>query len=387
MRWRRIYLDYASGFAGNPSSAHADGRAARRRLEDARTRIARLVEAKPDDVIFTSGATEANALAILGVMRAAAKRRGELDAQHTSSGQPLRVLYLPGSHSSIVENVRAAAEETGARAEPLPLDGAQVDCTALARLLIAGSPTLVTMEAVCGETGVIWNTREVHHTLVAGTRMGIAPSLLHVDASQAPFVEKLSRAHFGADLLTLDGAKVGTEHRIGCLVAARTISIDPLYYGGSQERGLRPGTEDVRGAWEFSRNLSFAAAHREHFLQKATGLRARLIADIERMVPGVRITSGVFQAPHIVNLSLPGRDTDYLVALLDEAGFSVSTKSACETDSVEGSRAVFALFGDRDRALSTLRLSWGPHTNARELARFARALGDAVAFIDASALR
>ena len=387
MRWRRTYLDYASGFTGNPSSAHTDGRAARSRLQDARTRIARLIEAKPDDVIFTSGATEANALAILGVMRAAASGRGAFGVHQALPATSLRVLYLPGSHSSIVENVRAAAEETGATAEPLPLDGTQVDCAALVRLLAAGNPTLVTMEAVCGETGVIWNTREVRNALATGASAGIAPTLLHVDASQAPLVEKLTRAHFGADLLTLDGVKVGTEHRIGCLVAARTIPIDPLYYGGLQERGLRPGTEDVRGAEEFSRGLTFAVAHRERFLQKSRVLRARLIADIERMVPGVRINGGALQAPHILNLSLPGRDTDYLVALLDEAGFSVSTRSACETDSAEGSRAVYALFGDRDRAASTLRLSWGTRTNARMLKRFARALRGAVAFIDASALR
>lgn len=376
----RTYLDFASGPAGNPSSPHTEGRRARERLEAARSRIARLVEVKPDDVLFTSGATEANALAILGVLRAAAAHRTE------SLSPSLRILYLPGSHSSIVENARAAAEEVGAVIEPLPLKDAQVDCETLARMLAADAVTLVTMEAVCGETGVIWNTRAVHQTLALAAQATRAP-LLHVDASQAPLVEKLTRSHFGADLLTLDGAKVSTNHRIGCLVVPRTIALTPLYRGGLQERGLRPGTEDPRGAEEFADGLLSAAQHREAFLKNARDLRTRLAAVIERMIPRVRINEGGAQAPHILNLSFPGRDTDYLVMLLDKAGFAVATKSACETDSLEGSRAVFALFGDQERAAATLRISWGLRTSWRDLVRFVRALRAAVAFIDASALR
>ncbi len=381
---RRTYLDYASGPAGNPSSPHAEGRRARARLEAARARIARLVEAKPDDVVFTSGATEANALAILGVVRGRAVGQGAR-AECEPRASNCRILYLPGSHTSIVENVRAAAQEAGAVAEALPVKNAQVDCGVLAQLLEAGGVLLVTMEAVCGETGVVWNTREVRHVLEQVN--GVSRPWLHVDASQAPLAEKLARAHFGADLLTLDGTKVGATHRVGCLVAPRTTPLKPLYHGGPQERALRPGTEDVRGAEEFAYGLSFVAAHRDAFVKKSGVLRARLIGVLERTVNNMRINEGGRQAPHILNLSFPGRDTDYLVALLDNAGFSVSTKSACETDSPEGSRAVYALFGDQERAATTLRISWGPRITWRDLVRFARALREAVAFIDTSALR
>ena len=369
---RRIYLDYAAGAAGNPSSPHTEGRRERNRLEAARLRIARLIEAKPDDVIFTSGATEANALALLGLMQ-----------EHPQRTKP-HVLYLPSAHASLVANVQALRER-GAVVEALPIRHCRVDTEMLATML-RPETVLVAMEAVCGETGVVWNTREVRHTLDA-LRAPSERVVLHVDASQAPLTEKLSRAHFGADLLTLDGAKVGTQSRIGCLIAPRAIKLAPLYRGGGQERGLRPGTEDVLAAEQLATCLERAAAKRLSFYTRSAHARSGLWRSIKTALPDVLINEGPQQAPHILNLSLPGRDTDYLVALLDEAGFAVSTKSACETDSEEGSRAVYALFGDQERARATLRVSWGPNVSVSALTRFARALIRAVTFLDRHAER
>ena len=238
------------------------------------------------------------------------------------------------------------------------------------------------MDAVCGETGVVWNTREVAQVLKQGSPCNkVEPCFLHLDASQAPLTEKMTRAHFSADLLTLDGSKVGVRG-IGALVAHRTISITPLYRGGGQERGLRPGSESPELAQKFAAALLAAARTRE-FLCARGGARMSLIS-LVRPIPHILINEGKVRAPNILNLSLPGRDTDYLVALLDEAGFAVSTRSACETDSAEGSRAVLAFTSDRERARSTLRISWGPDVRSSELDRFAQALARAVEFIDNS---
>lgn len=368
-RKHRTYLDRAAGVSGNPSSPHAEGREAKRMLEEARMIIARMVEAQPDDVIFTGGATEANALAILGSLHAAAKK--------TEGKMRLRVLYLPSAHASIVENAKLL-EAYGVEALPLPSKEARVDIDALMPLLADGT-ALVTMEAVCGETGVIWNTREVADAL---TKAGKG-TLLHVDASQAPLTEKLARSHFGADLMTLDASKVGKVRGIGALIAHRTIALEPLYHGGGQERGLRPGSESPELAARFAGAVREAAAARENFRSFAEDARAELVALLKDSgLSNVYINEGRMQAPHILNLSLPGRDTDYLVALLDEAGFAVSTRSACETDSEEGSRAVFALFGDRERARATLRVSWGPEVSRGDLRRFAKALAREAAFVD-----
>ncbi len=389
---KRVYLDVAAGMAGNPSSPHLEGRAARERLERARKEVARLVEVQSDDVIFTSGATEANALAILGQARALRARAG----RDVPGRNNMHVLYLPSSHASIIENVRILADE-GVAVEPLPVRDYRVDTDALARML-REETVLVVMDAVCGETGVVWNTREVAEVL-RGAREAkkhfsrtqafteknafLPRALLHVDASQAPLTEKITRDHFGADTLAFDGAKVGAMHGIGALIARRAIPLVPLYGGGGQERGLRPGTESPELAEKFAASLRDAALGREAFRDSARASRARLIGLISN-IPGIFIQEGRAQAPNILSVSLPGRDTDYLLALLDEDGFAVSSRSACETDSEEGSRAVYVLTGDKERARAAVRVSWGPRTRFRDLARFAAALARETAFLAAA---
>ncbi|MHB8860121.1 MAG: cysteine desulfurase family protein [Minisyncoccota bacterium] len=378
MWWRkRTYLDQAAGVAGNPSSAHEEGRRAKNMLEDARTIIARLVEVQSDDVIFTSGATESNALAILGHVRALRERAGP-DAPGRNN---MHVLYLPSSHASIVENMHVLAAE-GIAVDALPVRDYRVDTDALAKMLRKDT-ALVAMDAVCGETGVVWNTREVSEVLRKARGGSAAARItLHVDASQAPLTEKITRDHFGADMLALDASKVGALRGSGVLVAHRTIPLIPLYRGGGQERGLRPGTETPELARDFAAALTAAASNRDSFRAAALLNRVRLITLIAAAIPDAIIHESRLQVPYILNLSLPGRDTDYVIALLDEAGFGVSSRSACETDSEQGSRAVFALTDDREQARTTVRISWGPRTSSRALARFARALAQAVAFVD-----
>lgn len=373
---RRVYLDNAAGVSGNPSSSHEEGRRAKDMLEDARTAIARLIEVQPADVIFTSGATESNALAILGHIR----------ALRMIGKNNMHVLYLPSAHASIIENVRLLAAEN-VSIETLPIKGYRVDIEKLSGMM-RKETALISMDAVCGETGVVWNTREVADVLLTHNNkesfsltQGIT-TMLHIDASQAPSTEKISRAHFGADLLTLDASKVGNIRGIGALIAHRTIPMISLYKGGGQERGLRPGSENPIAARDFAEALGVAVRMREKFRTSAARERERLVGLIRNTVPNVFIQEGYSQAPHILNVSLLGRDTDYVVALLDEAGFAVSTRSACETDSEEGSRAVFALTGDLERARVTLRISWGPKVRSCELTRFAKALARSVAFID-----
>ena len=378
---KREYFDCAAGISGNPSSPHTEGRRARIKLEGARREVARLIEVQPDDVIFTSGATEANALAILGIAKA---------GDH--------VLYLPSSHASIVQNVKMLAVK-GVEIEALPISNYRVDTEKLAKIL-RPETVLVSMDAVCGETGVIWNTREVAEVLkkfrTGKQKKESAPAarpiqlsfsclpVLHVDASQAPLTQKITRAHFGADMLTLDGSKVGAIRGIGALIAHRTIPLEPLYCGGGQERGLRPGSESPELAEAFAAALRATASLREEFCISAEKEREKLIKFITDEIKNVFINEGHEQAPNILNLSFLGRDTDYLVALLDEEGFAVSTRSACETDSEEGSRAVFALTGDKSRALSTLRISWDSTARSRDFIRLAKALVRSVAFIDSN---
>jgi cysteine desulfurase len=397
-RKRRIYLDWAAsapadarakrafGHAlssyGNPSSPHEEGRRAKAILEDARTRIARATSAKADDVVFTANATEANNLAILGHARAL--------MHEGASRMPARVansihfLYLPSAHASVVEAMEEA-ERLGCSIEPLVVKEGAIDISALAQQ-VRPETALVSIDAVCGETGTIWNAREVRHALDAA-RAASPRILLHVDASQAPLAESPNRTRFGADLLTLDTSKIGGIRGIGALIAPRTIPLEPLVRGGGQERGLRPGTESPALAAAFAEALEARAEDHAAFAPRALRARISFLARLSAAhLPNVHINESAKQAPHILNLSIVGRDTDYLVALLDQAGIAVSTKSACETDSETGSRAVLALTGEAARAASTLRISWGPATSERALLRAADELIKAVRFLDSSAL-
>ncbi len=208
-----------------------------------------------------------------------------------------------------------------------------------------------------------------------------------MDASQAPLTEKLTRAHFGADMLTLDISKVSAERGIGLLVARRTIPLSPLFRGGGQERGLRSGSEAPLLAETFATALVGAQKDREAFIKDAHANRVLLAEEIKRNIPNIFIHEGKHQVPNILNLSLPGRDTDYLLALLDAAGFALASRSACETDSEEGSRAVYAITASKENAKATLRISWNSHTKRRDLLRFAKALAKEVSFIDSTVPR
>lgn len=368
---KRVYLDWAAAAPvsamargaytsalkhfGNPGSPHTEGRMAREVLEQARTEIARLAEVKTNGVIFTSGATEANALALLGVVR----------AQGVSGAH---ILYHPAQHASAIGAVRM-----------LEAEGADVEEIELARLATQLRPTtvLVTLDAVNSETGEIFDTRSVRRILDAYSS-GI---VLHVDASQTPLTQSFALTHAGADVLTLDAQKVGGVRGSGVLLVRSGVELAPLMRGGAQEGGRRPGTENPALAAAFACALTSAARQRETFSERAHTMRTRLLENISSL-PYMVVNEGKRNIPNIVNVSLVGRDTDYLVALLDAAGFAVSTKSACESDSSEGSRAVRLLTGDQARAQATLRVSWGPTTTERELEQFSRALIRAVRFLD-----
>jgi cysteine desulfurase len=289
--------------------------------------IARELAAKPDDIIFTSGATEANNLAIQGAI-----------GEGTS-----HVLYLPSAHASTVETLKAM-EEAGIEIEPLTIKEGKIDIESLKRQ-VRPETVLVSTDFVCGETGTLWNTREVRHALDGARAPGEKRILLHVDASQAPFEESLERTRLGADLITLDAQKVGGMRGVGVLVAPRTAALSPVIYGGGQERGLRPGTPAHALAAAFACSLVEAREGRETFAKDARKMREALIEET-RDIHGVHVNQGKEGMAHILNISLLARDTDYLAALLDADGFAVSTKSACESDSEAGSRAVIALTGN-----------------------------------------
>lgn len=389
-RQKRIYLDEAASapasqaalkayakqlpHVGNPSSLHAEGVRAKEVLTDARVRVARLAQVRPHGVVFTSGATEANTLAI----------QGYIDAQIAEGKHPtdLHVLYHAGSHASVAENV-LALKARGVHVEEMALIHGLPDITQI-QSQIRTETVLVALELVSGETGAIFDTRDVRRALDNAVKNTKRHIHLHVDASQAPRVQSFALSHVGADSLSLDAQKVGGIRGIGALLLSHTARIMPLMHGGPQENGLRPGTENPALASAFATALEECDTNRAAFLKKATAMRTEflsLLTSIERM----EVQASKEQAPHIVNVSFVGRDTDYLLFLLDAEGIAVSTKSACES-AEEGSRMVRLMTGDDARARSTLRISWGPHTTHKDLKRCADAIQTQVRFLDKTAI-
>lgn len=389
---RRTYLDYAAAAPvvpaalraflsalpryANPSSAHEEGRAASLILEKARRSIARSTGAKPEQVAFVPGATEGNALAIEGSIRARIEAGARADE--------LEVLYLPGAHASLGEAVKRV-EALGVRTIPLPLSDGAIDRKGL-QALVGPKTALVTLVAACSETGTRYDALDVRRLLDVARSDGGPRIPLHVDASQLPLVESCERTRLGADLLVLDAQKAGGVRGVGVLVYSAAVPLVPLYGGGGQERGLVSGTKSPALAAAFAAALEQASRTRERFGKRAAAMRAALVRDVSASIPDSVVNEGKENLPHIANFSFPGRDTDYLAALLDERGYAVSTRSACDADSEEGSRAVLAQTGDPERARSTLRISWGPDANERELRAFSRVLAEAVAFLDRTRL-
>jgi cysteine desulfurase len=365
----RAFLRAISAY-GNPGAPHEHGRRALAVLEEARSAIARELGAKSDAVIFTSGATESNALALEGYIQALIARGKRPEEIH--------VLYLETQHSSVVRVIKKISA-LGVNTEPIPRKDFEVDLQALKERIVP-TTALISMDAVCGETGTLFDTRAVRHLLDEARKGSENKIIFHVDATQAPLTERMDRTRLGADLISFDAQKIGGVRGIGALIAPRHIPLSAIVEGGGQERGLRSGTPSPALARAFALALTEASGERESFTKRALLMRASLIEAIHS-IPNTVVNSGTNVSPHILNVSFLGRDTDYLAALLDERGISVSTRSACETDA-EGSRVVLAYMSDALRATSTLRISMHAHTTKKEIRKFIRALTACVAFLD-----
>lgn len=342
---RAAMLEVFDGPCGNPSSAHAGGRAARARLERARRAMAAALGVPPRELIFTSGASESNNLGILGAV--AAPRGAHVVAsgiEHASVLAPLREL-----------------ERRGATVTYLAVDGqGRVDPAVLADVLRPDT-VLVSIGWANGEIGTV----QPMAALAACCRArGVR---LHVDAAQA--FGKVPVSLDGIDLCSLSAHKLGGPLGIGALIVRRGVALQPLAWGGGQERGLRPGTENVAAAAGFAAALSARPN-----LAACVPLRERLWQGLAEL-PGVRRHSPVWDClPNTLNIGVAGLRGEALVAALDLEGVAVSVGSACAAGAAEPSPVLSAIGRSPDEALGGVRLSLGPATTAAEIDVAAAAL-------------
>jgi cysteine desulfurase len=326
---------------GNPSSTHRWGREARVALDDARARLARCLGARPDELCFTSGGTEGDNFTVLGLWRA------------LRSGGRGAVVSTPIEHKAVLAAVHQAARE-GAEERLLAMTPQGLVDDASFDALVDGDAALVSVMWVNNEIGVVQPIAALAERAKARGAVfhtdGVqAFGKLAVDASETPF-----------DLLTISGHKIGAPKGIGAIFIRRGTPIEPMLHGGGQDRGRRPGTENVAFAVGLARAAELAVEKREREWARLEALRDRLEAAILASIPDAVVHGrGAPRAPHILNLSVPGVDSESLLMALDLAGVACSGGSACQSGSASPSHVLSALGVPPDLASAAVRMSLG----------------------------
>lgn len=337
---------------GNPSSRHARGAAARAAVEEARRQVARAVGAEPSAVYFTSGGTEANSLAILGSARAARARVAAGDA-------PPKVLLAPDEHACVRNSAARLAQE-GFEVQPLPVDGTGALDLAAAAERIDARTVLVSCVLVNNELG----RRHPVQRLARLVRARSPQAHVHTDAVQALGKLELDLEELGVDSLALSAHKVHGPQGVGALVLRPGARLEPLVHGGSQEGGLRPGTEPAPLLAAFGVAAAEAEEQQRGFWDRALDLRARLA---EGLPPGCALLEACEAVPMIAAVLLPGPPAEVWQHHLEERGVCVGVGSACSSGSKDLSPTLAALGLDARAGRQVARLSFASTTTLEEV--------------------
>jgi len=384
-RKKRIFFDYASitpidpavekemrkvqkKFWGNPSSLHLEGESARNVLEEARIKIARTLHCRGSEIFFTSGGTESLNIAILGAAKAA-REKGKIPHIITSSIE----------HPAVLGPIKFLLKEKMAEASFIVPNEKGIIKPESIKKEIKENTILVAIQHANSEIGTIQPIREISKILKADF-----PYLL-VDASQSVLYEDVSLERLGADILVLDGIKMHGPAGCGILAVKHGVNISPITFGGGQERGLRPGTENVAGAIGLAKALEIAVQKKEKESRRLTELRNYAIAKIGKEISSSSL-NGDFEnrLPNNINICLAAPkhsakaghkiDSEFLVIKLDTMGFAVSAASACHTLTLENGSYVIEALGKPECASSSLRITLGRSTKKSDLDKLVSAL-------------
>jgi len=368
-----VYLDHAAttpllpavlaamtgqlGRVGNASSLHASGRAARRVAEQSRERLAEALGARPSEVLFTSGGTESDNLAVKGLYWA----RRDADSRRR------RIVVSPAEHHAVLDSVEWLAKHDGADVTWLPVEPTgRVTPEALRAALATGEDVAL--------ASVMWANNEIGTVSDLAALAEVAHAVgvpLHTDAVQAVGQVPVDFAASGVDALTMTGHKLGGPMGAGVLLLRREAECTPLLHGGGQERDVRSGTLDVAAIVGLQVAATVAVTEREERADRLSALRDRLVTGVMAQVPDAQlngapldevVAGGPGRLPGNAHLSFPGAEGDALLMLLDARGVECSTGSACSAGVARPSHVLLATGADPDRARSSLRFSLG-HTS------------------------
>ncbi|MEW2293938.1 cysteine desulfurase family protein [Streptomyces sp. NPDC006743] len=361
-------LTAALGVTGNASSLHASGRRARRTVEESREALAEALGARPSEVVFTSGGTEADNLAVKGLFWS----RRNADPART------RVLASPVEHHAVLDAVHWLGEHEGATVEYLPVDAHGRVHPETLREAIARDPRDVALATVMWANNEIGTVLPVAELAAVAAEFGVP---LHADAVQAFGQVPVDFAASGLAAMTVSGHKIGGPYGIGALLLGREHTPVPVLHGGGQERHVRSGTLDVPAIASFAVAGRLAAERREWFAREIGALRDALITAVRTAVPDVILGGDPAPAgrlPANAHFTFPGCEGDSLLLLLDAQGIECSTGSACTAGVAQPSHVLLATGTDPDLARGTLRFSLGHTSTQDDVDAVAKAIGPAV---------
>lgn len=367
-------MSRAMAECGNASSLHTSGRAARRRVEESRESIAQDLGARPSEVIFTSGGTESDNLAITGVFRA--RRRADPARR--------RILAAGVEHHAVVDTIEHLVANEGAAVSWLEVDDfGRVHADTLAAA-IAEDPRSVALVSVMWANNEVGTVNPIRELAGLAHQHGVP---LHTDAVQAIGQLPVDFAGCGADAMTVTAHKIGGPVGVGALLVRRELAVEPLLHGGGQERGIRSGTLDVAGIVGFATALRHAVTGRPERAERLAALRDSLIEAVTTRVAGVTLAGdpgrslvdgSTSRLPGNAHLRFAGCEGDSLLMLLDARGIECSTGSACTAGVARPSHVLLAMGVGEQEARGALRFSLGHTSTADDVQELAEAIGPVV---------
>lgn len=348
-------MPWLTGNWGNPSSIHAPGRAARRAIEEARNKVARLVGACPEQVVFTSGATEANNSAIHSALIHAPTKR--------------HIVTSAVEHSAVLAYCDFVKLHHGAEITCLSVNPDGMLSASDLKAAIRPDTALVSLMWANNETGVIWPVAEFAKICAN------AEVPFHTDAVQAIGKVPVHFEECGASFLSLSGHKIGAPKGIGALIVSEPTSFEPLIYGGKQESGLRGGTESVPLIVALGAAAEIVSKRDAECWKPINKLRDELESLLLQRIPSAVINGGgTARLSNTSNVYLPGLDGDAMVTFLDQNGICASSGSACLESAITPSHVILALSGSHERASESIRISLGLDTSENNVKGLVRAI-------------
>lgn len=360
----------------NPSATYLAGREVRARLEESRAKVAEIIGAKPREIIFTAGGTEANNLAVQGVMRSHTGECRETETPCPGCFANCFVAVSGIEHDSILKSAQIFNCFVS-----LTTEQGRIDLEDL-KEKITDQTMLVSVMYANNEVGTIQPIRQIatmiKHLKAERSKKGIkTPLYLHTDACQAPNYLDLHVSRLGVDMMTLNGGKIYGPKQSGVLYVANHVHLSPLILGGGQERGLRSGTENVAQAVGFAEALEKAQKLRSGEATRLEAIQRNFLSELKATLPGV-VVNGAEKSrlPNNIHLTFPGRDNEMLMLQLEQAGLQVAVGSACSASSEEPSHVLKAIGLTDEEAQSSLRITMGRQTTENDMKYLLKTLID-----------